>query len=119
MARPRVVVHTIASVDGRVALAPDVPLMNMYEKWQTIEGPRGDLEVGRWLRSIHKPQVILEGSGSFVSERERPEPIPPFTEDFEALYKDYLPHAIVHRAGHRGWFTAVDSRGRVRWAYKE
>ncbi|MFN2167189.1 MAG: deaminase, partial [Anaerolineae bacterium] len=34
--------------------------------------------------------------------------------DAEALYQDFLPEAVVQRPGHRGWFTVVDGRGRVR-----
>jgi 2,5-diamino-6-(ribosylamino)-4(3H)-pyrimidinone 5'-phosphate reductase len=30
------------------------------------------------------------------------------------LYADFVPEAVVQRAGHRGWFIAVDGRGRVR-----
>jgi riboflavin biosynthesis pyrimidine reductase len=35
------------------------------------------------------------------------------------LLSDYLPEEILHRPGHRGWFTVVDGRGRIRWQYKE
>ena len=73
----------------------------------------------QWLRFTHKPQVILEGSGSLVTSDADPMPLPPVAGDPKALYQDFLPDTVVHRPGHRGWFTVVDSRGRVRWAYKE
>ena len=117
MNRPRVVVHAIASVDGRVTLAPDVLLLHGDERWQAVAGSSEDVD--RWLKFTHKPQVILEGSGSLVRDSDDPEPLPPFAGDTKALYQDFLPDAVVNRPGHRGWFTVVDSRGRVRWAYKE
>jgi 2,5-diamino-6-(ribosylamino)-4(3H)-pyrimidinone 5'-phosphate reductase len=48
-----------------------------------------------------------------------PELLPPVVGDPQPLYEDYLPDALVKRPGHRGWFTVVDGRGRVRWTYKE
>jgi 2,5-diamino-6-(ribosylamino)-4(3H)-pyrimidinone 5'-phosphate reductase len=117
MSRPRVVVHAIASVDGRVTLAPDVLLLHGDERWEAVAGSTSD--VAKWLRFTHKPQAILEGSGSLVRDEDEPGPLPDFAGDPEALYEDFLPEAVVGRPGHWGWFTVVDSRGRVRWAYKE
>ena len=117
MNRPKVVVHGIASVDGRLTLAPDVLLLYGDERWQAVAGSTDDVYERDKL--THKPQVILEGSGSFVSNNAEPKPLPPFEGDPSTLYQDFLPHAVVHRPGHQGWFTVVDSRGRVRWAYKE
>jgi 2,5-diamino-6-(ribosylamino)-4(3H)-pyrimidinone 5'-phosphate reductase len=42
-----------------------------------------------------------------------------FTGNPASLYEDFLPETVVSRPGHQGWFTVVDSRGRVRWFYKE
>jgi riboflavin biosynthesis pyrimidine reductase len=72
-----------------------------------------------WLKSTHKPQATLEGSGSFVLDGTEPESLPAVEGDPSLLYEDFLPDAVVQRPGHRGWFTAVDGRGRIRWAYKE
>ncbi len=96
---------------------PDVPLLFGDERWQAVAGSGDDLYERSKL--THKPQVILEGSGSFVTSDVEPEPLPPFEGYPQALYQDFLPDAVVHRPGHRGWFAVVDSRGRVRWAYKE
>ena len=117
MSRPRVVVHSLASVDGRITLAPDVLLLYGDERWQAVAGSSED--VYERLKLTHKPQVFLEGSGSFVPSNAEPEPLPPVDGDPQSLYQDFLPHNVVHRPGHQGWFTAVDSRGRVRWLYKE
>jgi 2,5-diamino-6-(ribosylamino)-4(3H)-pyrimidinone 5'-phosphate reductase len=115
--RPRVVVHAVASVDGRITLAPDVLLLYGDERWQAVAGSSD--QVYERLKFTYRPQVFLEGSGSFVPTNAEPEPLPPVDGDSRPLYQDFLPDDVVHRPGHQGWFTAVDSRGRVRWSYKE
>ena len=117
MNRPRVVIHTLASLDGRITLAPDVLLLNGDERWQAVAGSSD--EAYERLKSMHKPQAILEGSGSFAASDATPGPLPPVTGDPEPLYRDFLPPAVVDRPEHRGWFTVVDGRGRIRWMYKE
>lgn len=117
MNRPYVVVHQSASVDGRLTLASDTLLLHALERWQAAFGPTTD-SMDR-IKAIHKPEVILEGSGSFVLPDHVSDPLPPVTGDPIPLYDDFLPDSVVHRPGQRGWFTVVDSRGRIRWAYKE
>lgn len=121
MDRPRVVVHQGASVDGRLTLVPDFVLLHQErdERWQAVTGSRGAEDVYELLKLIHKPEASLEGSGSFVKSDEDPKPLPPVAGDLKPLYRDFLPDAVVGRPGHQGWFTVVDSRGRIRWSYKE
>jgi 2,5-diamino-6-(ribosylamino)-4(3H)-pyrimidinone 5'-phosphate reductase len=117
MNRPQVVVINSASVDGKLAVSPGRLLLYGDERWQAIEewsGAEGGTSAFEALKAIHKPQATLEGSGSFVTADVEPEPLPPFEGDVESLYQDFLPEAIVQREGHRGWFVAVDGRGRVR-----
>lgn len=118
MSRPKVVVLNSASVDGRVAVTRDALLLYGDERWKSIERP-GGTSLFEWLKVVHQPQATLEGSGSFARDGETPPALPPFEGDPAPLYEDYLPQAILHRPGHRGWFTAVDGRGRIRWTYKE
>lgn len=115
MSLPRVAIHTAASVDGKITIAPNVLLLYGDPRWEAVAGTSS--EVYERFKAQHDPQVILEGSGSFMTEDMSPEPLPPFEGDPAALYDDFLPEAIVHRPGHRGWFTIVDGRGR--WLYKE
>lgn len=110
-ATPKVVIYGTVSLDGRLTLAPDVLLMFGDERWDTAAGSSGVYE---WLKHMHQPQVFLEGSGSLVTADAQPAPLPAFEGDPEPLYEDFLPEAVVHRPGHRGWFAMVDSRGRVR-----
>jgi len=90
------------------------------ERWQAIlaSNETGD-EATRRLEYLHKPQVFLEGSGSFVRQGDDLRPLPPFEGDPKMLYQDYLPDAIIHGPGHHGWFAAVDGRGRLRGGVKE
>jgi 2,5-diamino-6-(ribosylamino)-4(3H)-pyrimidinone 5'-phosphate reductase len=117
MNRPKVVIINTASVDGKIAASPDKPLLYGDDRWQAIEEwspARESTGAYDQLKRIHNPQATLEGSGSFVPEAAKPDPLPPFEDDPEPLYEDFLPEKVVHREGHRGWFTAVDGRGRVR-----
>jgi hypothetical protein len=104
-------------VDGRLTLAPDVLLLFGDERWQAVAGSAED--VYKRLIATHQPGATLEGSGSFATSDSVPDPLPPADGDLRLLYEDFLPEAIVHRPGHRGWFTAVDSHGRIRWQYKD
>lgn len=110
--RPRVITHNLASVDGRLAISPDVVLMN-DDRWPLYEeSPYAA------VRQRHHPQVILEGSGSLAGTAGPLMDLPRPTEDEATLLTDHLPADAVARA-HHGWFTVVDSRGRVRWGFKE
>ena len=117
MKRPKVVIYGCASVDGRLTIAPGVLLMFGDKRWDSIAG--SDEEIATWLRTKHQPQAYLEGSGSLVRTGEKPAPLPSFSGDPKRLYRDFLPDAVVKRPHHRGWFTMVDSKGLIRWAYKE
>jgi len=116
MDRPQVVIFGEVSLDGRLTLAPDVLLLFEMEKWRAIAG---ESPVYEWIRTVYRPQAYLEGSGSLVKGDQVPEPLPPAEGEAAGLYVDYLPEAVVAHPDRRGWFVTVDSRGRVRWMYKE
>jgi 2,5-diamino-6-(ribosylamino)-4(3H)-pyrimidinone 5'-phosphate reductase len=118
MDRPKVIVKNSASLDGKLAVSADRPLLYGDERWDAIDAPR-NMDVFDWLKSVHQATATLEGSGSFLPENETPPLLPAFTGDAASLYEDYLPEEVVRRPGHKGWFTVVDGRGRVRWLYKE
>ena len=116
MSRPRVIVHTVASVDGRVSLGANRSGFDDVgdPRWQRIWSSAETLEQSvRWLASTYRPDAFLEGSGSCASEGEELLPLAPSESPIEELHHDYLPEAIVHRPEHCGWFAAVDGRGRL------
>lgn len=116
--RPRLVVSVTASADGRVTLNRASTLMHPETDalWQSIvpAGARKLLDDRhRWIESHHRPQVVLEGSGTFVTDAAAPGPeLPAAVEDPDLLRQSYLPGAANQR-----WFVVVDGRGRVRWTY--
>lgn len=70
MNRPHIVVLVSAAVDGRVALGPH------RTQWEEMADPRSAVSAGNqafWsaietrIDQLHKPQVKMQGSGSFVS----------------------------------------------------
>jgi riboflavin biosynthesis pyrimidine reductase len=117
MTRPSLLTHNVASLDGRLTIAPGVLLLAGDERWDTVIGA-GDAHAR--LRREFAPDAILEGSGSFVTEDASPplfaEPPPDVAV---GLYRDHLPPEVVGRQGHRGWFVVVDGRGRIRWGFRE
>lgn len=122
MNRPRVIVHTVASVDGRVSLGPGRTGFDDVgdERWQGIWASDRTLEESvRDLATRFRPQAFIEGSGSFVKEGEALQALPASEFIPEELHRDFLPESVVHRPGHRGWFAAVDGRGRLRSGMKE
>ncbi len=123
MGRPRCITYNMASVDGRLTLAPGVSLMAGDVRWTAVTAGIGDPY--DWVRSVHDPQVLLEGSGSFVSDAlarraVARSPIPPgagpaagsAAEGEVPLEPHFLPPAVVGVPGRR-WFAVVDGRGRV------
>ena len=115
--RPKVIVCQQASLDGRLTLSPDTLLLFGDARWSGAAGESQEFFTS--LIAEYKPQVVLEGSGSFCRDDETPESLPTFGGDPAELLEDYLPPAVINRPGHKGWFSTVDSRGRIRWMFKE
>ncbi|GAA3104568.1 riboflavin biosynthesis pyrimidine reductase [Kribbella aluminosa] len=117
--RPRVVVSVGASVDGKVALARDALLMRRpsSELWAAITPQAADpVDILEVVRAQYGCNAILEGSGSLVAEDETPDGLPAYDGDAAELYEHFLPPEIIGLVSPpHMWFTAVDSRGRVRW----
>jgi riboflavin biosynthesis pyrimidine reductase len=115
--RPSVIVHATCSLDGRLTVAPGVLLLHGDERFLSLLGE----EPYERLMREEQPEALLEGSGSFVGRDAGSAEFPPVDAgaEAEALRADFLPDSIVRRPGHRGWFTIVDSRGRVAWAFRE
>ena len=108
-----VVTFNIASLDGRIGFE-DRLLLHGDERWDEITRRPGVTLAD--MEALHAPQAMLEGSNSFVPRDAPPLPLPAPASG-RGLPRDLLPDGLV--VGSTRWFTAIDSRGRVRWTYKE
>jgi 2,5-diamino-6-(ribosylamino)-4(3H)-pyrimidinone 5'-phosphate reductase len=115
MDKPKVISYTLASIDGRITLSPETLLLFGDARWEAAAG--NSEEVYSRIFSQFKPGALLEGSGSFVLPNSPVEPLPSIDPD-PALYQDYLPVEITSVPS-RMWMTVVDSKGLIRWMYKE
>lgn len=62
------------------------------------------------IEDRYHPTVVLEGSGTFVSDDAAPVPGVPCQHDLSDLRQDWLPKRSPK------WFVVLDSRGRVPWS---
>jgi 2,5-diamino-6-(ribosylamino)-4(3H)-pyrimidinone 5'-phosphate reductase len=115
MPRPRLVTCNVASVDGRLTIAPGVQLLTGDARWSEIAG---DTDPYAWVRDLHGPEVLLEGSGSFVDDDAPPISYPPREGDRSERYGHHLPTEIV-AVPDRRWMAVVDGRGRVQLRFTE
>jgi len=116
MILPKIVTHSVASLDGRLTIAPEVILLHGDKRWEAVAGSSSG--VYERMKAVYQPQAILEGSGSFILNDAPADALPPAEGDTRLLYEDYLPDSVVKAPG-RKWFAVVDGRGRIRWMYKE
>lgn len=104
----------VASVDGRLTLAPGVNLMAGDERWTAMTADLPDPYA--WARATHEPQVFLEGSGSFLNPvggaLQGVEPAP----GREGVH--FLPDDVVGVPDRR-WFAVVDGAGVVDLQFTE
>jgi len=116
MDRPKAVVYTVASADGRVAIAPNKTMFDGDDRFDSFMN-EPELDIQSHLFSIHEPTVMMEGSGSFVPENVQPKPLPAPEIEESLFYEDFLPSEVTQVDDRSGWCVAVDGRGRMRnWA---
>lgn len=117
------VVSAVMSADGRLTLSSDQLLLHEETNrvWQSLQPPSAQLvEDARsaLLDRLYQPQVVLEGSGTFVTDDTGPLTGLPAVDPAEDLHADYLPDEVVQDPNNDKWFAIVDGRGRVRWTMK-
>ncbi len=119
-ARPRLVVSVTASADGRVSLNRASRLLDdaTGKIWDSIHPAGADEMFAARRAEIERryaPQVVLEGSGTFVADTAGPiTDLPAPGGAVAMLYDDFLPAEANCR-----WFAVVDGRGRIRWIHRE
>jgi 2,5-diamino-6-(ribosylamino)-4(3H)-pyrimidinone 5'-phosphate reductase len=119
--RPYLIVHTIASADGRVSLGPRrTGFEDMAdERWLAMWASHSRLEESiHGLAEQYRPNAFLEGSGSFVAEDDGAARLP-VEEVPGSNPPDFLPSVVVDAPERAGWFVVVDSKGRLRSGIKE
>jgi 2,5-diamino-6-(ribosylamino)-4(3H)-pyrimidinone 5'-phosphate reductase len=123
LGRPRVVVSSVMSADGRLTLSSGQLLVHSETNrvWRSVQPPSAQaVEDARsaLLDRLYQPQVVLEGSGTFVTDDAGPLTGLPAVDPAEDLHADYLPDEVVQDPDSDKWFAVVDGRGRVRWTMK-
>lgn len=113
--RPRVITCNQASVDGRLTTAPGALLLGGDDRWEALAAGS---DLYEWVREVHDPDVLLEGSGSFVRADAGPVAHPDAPRDPKPLYAPHLPPDVVDVPGRR-WMAVVDGRGRVPLQFTE
>lgn len=123
MKRPRVILYTTTSLDGRIALNPNITLDNInsislddYPVFQNLFGVWQKFADN--IEAIHHPDALMEGSNMIMYEGQPVKPLPSFKGDFSDLYVDYLPEEIVNHPNRKKWLVMVDGKGRIRTGYK-
>ncbi|WP_323095653.1 RibD family protein [Intrasporangium sp. YIM S08009] len=114
--RPRVVVTTTASLDGRITTSRAERLLDpgVADRWRAAwPDDVDDLHEQRraWIEEHDAPTVTLEGSGTFVADDVESPWAAASSPSDEALFADHLPRRAPR------WFVVVDARGRVDWTY--
>lgn len=119
VARPRVVLTTTASVDGRVTPTGSERLLDpdVQSRWRAAwpDDVEPLIEQRRqWLEERYSPTVVLEGSGTFVAT----DAVSPWNRDEPEATSDdaHLREGFAPRPTPR-YFVVVDGRGRVDWQF--
>lgn len=114
--RPRVIVSSTASLDGRITLSkPELLLTpDVGRRWESHWPPDVPELIAQRAANIeerHHPTVFLEGSGTFVPDTAGPVAGLAGEHDRSGLRRDWLPKQALK------WFAVVDGRGRVPWSF--
>ena len=107
------ITYNIASLDGRIGFG-DRLLLHGDERWDRITKRPGVTLAD--MQALHAPRAMLEGSNSFVPRDAPPLELPRLVGGRD-VHGDFIPDGLA--VDSTRWFTAIDSRGRVRWTYKE
>jgi len=114
--RPRVIVSSTASLDGRITFSRQERLLSpdVTQRWQSHWPPDVPELMAQRTADIedrYHPTVVMEGSGTFVSDDAGPVTGIPGQHDPSDLRQDWLPKPSPK------WFVVVDGRGRVPWSF--
>jgi 2,5-diamino-6-(ribosylamino)-4(3H)-pyrimidinone 5'-phosphate reductase len=114
--RPRVIVSSTVSLDGRVTFSRPERLLDpgIRQRWQACwpaDVPELIAQREADIEDRHHPTVVMEGSGTFVADEAGPVAGVSHVHETADLQRDWLPKQSPK------WFAVVDGRGRVSWAF--
>jgi len=115
--RPYVIMQMSISVDGRIALGPDMTMFDTHPASALLpeESPLWE-KVTEAIETEWHPQGTLMGSGTLQRNDAPLQELPAFTGDASGLYEDFLPEDVVAKT--QTWAILIDGRGRCRSGYK-
>jgi riboflavin biosynthesis pyrimidine reductase len=122
MNRPKVIIYVTSSLDGRIALGPNLTLSNLDSI--KLTQPRFINLHGDWkkfennIKSLHNPDAQMEGSNMIMYEGQEVKALPEYKGLTDKLFQDYLPDEITNRPQRKRWLIIVDGQGRIRDGYK-
>ncbi|NHJ39045.1 MAG: hypothetical protein FK731_03360 [Asgard group archaeon] len=118
MNKPKVVIYTVATIDGRVTIAPDTTAFELLadDRWKEIDCV--SKKVRDFLWNEHKPTVWLEGIYSFINSRTKHESLPKYKGNIDDLYNDFIAEHLSANKLNLSWCITTDSKGRGRWPIK-
>jgi riboflavin biosynthesis pyrimidine reductase len=115
--RPYVVLQMAASIDGRIAFAPDLTMFDQHPAARLLpDGAPVWNKVAAAIEADWHPTGTMMGSGTVLRRDARLKDLPPVERDGTLLYQDFLPAEVVEPT--RTWAILVDGRGRCRSGYK-
>ncbi|MCC6443101.1 MAG: dihydrofolate reductase family protein [Armatimonadetes bacterium] len=115
--RPVVIMQMAASIDGRIALGPNLTMFDTHPASHLIpDGGSLWQKATDAIETQWHPQGTMMGSRTVEREGVPLRVLPPFTGDTRAFGEDFLPEEVVGRTEH--WAIGVDGRGRCRSGYK-
>jgi len=115
--RPHVIMQMAASVDGRIALGPDMTMFDTHQADALIPDDSALWEkISLAIEEEWHPEGTIMGSGTVISSGAPLRELPVHAGNAGGLYEDFLPGDVLGRT--TTWAILVDGRGRCRSGYK-
>lgn len=115
--RPHVIMQMAASVDGRIALGPDMTMFDTHPADALMPDDSALWEkISRAIEDEWHPGGTIMGSGTVIKSGAPLRELPAFAGNTGSLNEDFLPEGVL--AGTGTWAILVDGRGRCRSGYR-
>lgn len=100
MDRPFIVVMVSSTVDGRIAVNPNLTMWEEMDDVRTLTEGGAEIweDVESYIERLYSPEADMLGSNSLVKEGDSLTALPAFKGDKESLFQDFLPKDIVNKS---------------------